>query len=217
MKKSLIIKIVIAVVITAVVAVAGFFAIEIFGNPVTKMIINGKADEYISETYDFEYEYEKCRYDFKTAVYYITVTPKGYDDFSFRVCFDSKGNVYDDYFGWSAGLSYSDKYSEEKANQITETIGYTPEGFQVTVSSDAESELIDLFEKEKRLDIDVPAPKIDISFDINENEKTAIEAAKEIHQLIGNDFDINEYHIDVFYGQEEYDYNTVTVTTEELI
>ena len=97
MKKLL--KTVAIILAIALVAIAGFFVVAFFGNPISKALAQNTAQKYVSATYgNTDYELGEVNYSFKDGYYYARVSSPSSIDTHFSLAIDSFGRLQHDYF-----------------------------------------------------------------------------------------------------------------------
>lgn len=97
MKKS--IKIIAGIVAFALIGGILIFANAFVGNPISKLIINNKAKQYVAANYkDMDLVIEKPSYNFKTGSYYVSVKSNSSIDTHFYIDYSAFGQFgYDSY------------------------------------------------------------------------------------------------------------------------
>ena len=111
--------IVIGVVVVGLLAFGGWWANEIFGNPISKHLAEKTAKVYLAQTYpDLNLVTEDCGYDFKYMQYYITVSSPDSIDTRFSLKFDSKGNLTDDNYEWSLSSNTEARFDRAASDDI---------------------------------------------------------------------------------------------------
>lgn len=81
-------KILIYISIGALVAVVLFFAVAFFGNPVSRVLANKAANDYLKTHYtDLELKKDRAFYNFKDAKYVVRLQDKNSPDSQFRAHF----------------------------------------------------------------------------------------------------------------------------------
>lgn len=91
------IKIICIIGILAIIGLGCFFINGMYGNPISKALVNYNVNQYIGEHYkDLDLVKEKCKYNFKFNEYYVSVQSKHSVDTSFSIYFDSLGKVLHD-------------------------------------------------------------------------------------------------------------------------
>ena len=100
--------------------VAAFFLVVVFimyGNPISKILVNINAKEYLKETYqDTDFEIETINYDFKTGNYYVQIQSPSSADSSFTIYAGLNGKIgYDSYENlvverWNTAGRINDEY-----------------------------------------------------------------------------------------------------------
>lgn len=95
-KKS---KIILNAVLTILLLIVIFTQFVFYGNPISKILANRSADEYLSTHYtDLDLVRERAYYNFKDGTYYVRIWDKKSIDTKFNLSFDSYGNFkYDSY------------------------------------------------------------------------------------------------------------------------
>ena len=97
MKKLL--KTVAIILAIALVAIAGFFVVAFFGNPISKALAQNTAQKYVSATYgNTDYELGEVNYSFKDGYYYARVSSPSSIDTRFSLAIDAFGKLHHDYF-----------------------------------------------------------------------------------------------------------------------
>ncbi len=91
----------IAALITALLLIlgVGWFANALVGNPVSRLLAQRSAAQYLEKTYPGQQLIaEKARYSFKEEGYYVHVSSLHSEDVAFSLSFDFLGHLkYDDY------------------------------------------------------------------------------------------------------------------------
>lgn len=81
-------KVLIYISIGTLVAIILFFAVAFFGNPVSRVLANKAANDYLKTHYtDLELKKERAFYNFKDAKYVVRLQDKNSPDSQFRAHF----------------------------------------------------------------------------------------------------------------------------------
>lgn len=118
MKRST--KILVTLVVFILIGVVLLFANAILGNPVSKMMANNNAKEYIEKNYkDLDLVVEKVGYDFKTGGYYVNVKNPNSKDIYFTLTYNSFGRLINDFYEnnvvnkWNTYQRINDEYFDK--------------------------------------------------------------------------------------------------------
>ena len=105
-------------------AVILFFAVAFFGNPISRVLANKAANDYLKTHYtDLELEKERAFYNFKDAKYIVRLQDKNSPDSSFELNFDSLGRLKYDSYGdrelntFRRYVDFLNKLSDEISNE----------------------------------------------------------------------------------------------------
>lgn len=92
-------KVLIYTSIGVALAIILFFAVAFFGNPISRILANKAASDYLKTHYtELELEKESAFYNFKDAKYVVRLQDKNSPDSQFELSFDSLGRLkYDSY------------------------------------------------------------------------------------------------------------------------
>ena len=117
-------KILIYTSIGALVAIILFFAVAFFGNPISRVLANKAANDYLKTHYtDLELQKERAFYNFKDAKYVVRLQDKNSPDSKFELSFDSLGRLKYDSYGdrtintFRRYVDFLNKLSDEIANE----------------------------------------------------------------------------------------------------
>lgn len=117
-------KILIYTSIGALVAIILFFAVAFFGNPISRVLANKAANDYLKTHYtELELEKERAFYNFKDAKYVVRLQDKNSPDSRFELSFDSLGRLKYDSYGdrelntFRRYVDFLNKLSDEIANE----------------------------------------------------------------------------------------------------
>lgn len=117
-------KILIYTSIGALVAIILFFAVAFFGNPISRVLANKAANDYLKTHYtDLELQKERAFYNFKDAKYVVRLQDKNGPDSTFELSFDSLGRLKYDSYGdrtintFRRYVDFLNKLSDEIANE----------------------------------------------------------------------------------------------------
>ncbi|MFR7836339.1 MAG: hypothetical protein ACLU31_06995 [Ezakiella sp.] len=81
-------KVLIYTSIGVALAIILFFAVAFFGNPISRVLANKAANDYLKTHYtDLELEKERAFYNFKDAKYIVRLQDKNSPDSQFRAHF----------------------------------------------------------------------------------------------------------------------------------
>ena len=98
MKRNIIIRIVSGILALTLIAGLLFVAGAFIGNPISLLIANRAAKDYVQENYAFlDLELEKAKYDFKTSNYWIRAISKTSKDTKFSIYYSNGKIIRDDY------------------------------------------------------------------------------------------------------------------------
>ncbi|WP_294794110.1 DUF3139 domain-containing protein [uncultured Fenollaria sp.] len=92
-------KIILYISLVLLLGVILFFLVVFYGNPISKILANRSADEYLSTHYtDLDLVRERAYYNFNDGTYYVRIWDKKSIDTKFYLSFDSFGKFkYDSY------------------------------------------------------------------------------------------------------------------------
>lgn len=117
-------KVLIYISIGALVAVVLFFAIAFFGNPISRVLANKAANDYLKTHYtDLELQKDRAFYNFKDAKYVVRLQDKNSPDSQFALSFDSLGRLKYDSYGdrelntFRRYVDFLNNLSDEIANE----------------------------------------------------------------------------------------------------
>ena len=117
-------KVLIYTSIGALVAIFLFFAVAFFGNPISRVLANKAANDYLKTHYtELELEKESAFYNFKDAKYVVRLQDKNSPDSSFELIFDSLGHLKYDSYGdrtintFRRYVEFLNNLSDEIANE----------------------------------------------------------------------------------------------------
>lgn len=118
MKRST--KILVTLVVFILIGVVILFANAILGNPVSKMMADNNAKEYIEKNYkDLDLVVEKVGYDFKRGEYYVNVKNPNSKDIHFTLTYNSFGRLINDFYEnnvvnkWNTYQRINDEYFDK--------------------------------------------------------------------------------------------------------
>ena len=101
-----------------------FFAVAFFGNPISRVLANKAANDYLKTHYtELELEKERAFYNFKDAKYVVRLQDKNSPDSQFALSFDSLGRLKYDSYGdrtintFRRYVDFLNKLSDEIANE----------------------------------------------------------------------------------------------------
>lgn len=139
-------KILIAVTTFVIIGVVLWFTNGIFGNPLSKILANNAASNYITETYaDRDFIIEDVNYNFKDSGYYANVKSPSSVDTYFSVYISMLGKIkYDSYENVSNGWNTYRRIDEEY-RQMVNGVFSSPE---FPLVSDIDYGTIKIMEKE---------------------------------------------------------------------
>lgn len=117
-------KVLIYTSIGTLVAIILFFAVAFFGNPISRVLANKAANDYLKTHYtDLELQKERAFYNFKDAKYVVRLQDKNSPDSQFELSFDSLGRLKYDSYGdrtintFRRYVDFLNKLSDEIANE----------------------------------------------------------------------------------------------------
>lgn len=117
-------KILIYTSIGALVAIILFFAVAFFGNPISRVLANKAANDYLKTHYtDLELQKDRAFYNFKDAKYVVRLHDENSPDSKFELSFDSLGRLKYDSYGdrtintFRRYIDFLNKLSDEIANE----------------------------------------------------------------------------------------------------
>ncbi len=117
-------KVLIYTSIGVTLAIILFFAVAFFGNPISRVLANKAANDYLKTHYtELELEKEKAFYNFKDAKYVVRLQDKNSPDSQFALSFDSLGRLKYDSYGdrelntFRRYVDFLNKLSDEIANE----------------------------------------------------------------------------------------------------
>lgn len=117
-------KVLIYTSIGVALAIILFFAVAFFGNPISRVLANKAANDYLKTHYtELELEKERAFYNFKDAKYVVRLQDKNSPDSSFELSFDSLGRLKYDSYGdrtintFRRYVDFLNKLSDEIANE----------------------------------------------------------------------------------------------------
>ena len=117
-------KILIYTSIGALVAIILFFVVAFFGNPISRVLANKAANDYLKTHYtDLELQKDRAFYNFKDAKYVVRLQDKNSPDSQFELSFDSLGRLKYDSYGdrtintFRRYIDFLNKLSDEIANE----------------------------------------------------------------------------------------------------
>lgn len=117
-------KVLIYTSIGVALAIILFFAVAFFGNPVSRVLANKAANDYLKTHYtELELEKERASYNFKDAKYVVRLQDKNSPDSSFELIFDSLGRLKYDSYGdrtintFRRYVDFLNNLSDEIANE----------------------------------------------------------------------------------------------------
>ena len=101
-----------------------FFAVAFFGNPISRVLANKAANDYLKTHYtELELEKERAFYNFKDAKYVVRLQDKNSPDSKFELSLDSLGRLKYDSYGdrtintFRRYVDFLNKLSDEIANE----------------------------------------------------------------------------------------------------
>ena len=93
-------KVLIYTSIGVALAIILFYAVAFFGNPISRVLANKAANDYLETHYtDLELEQERAFYNFKDAKYVVRLQDKNSIDTNFNLRFNSFGKMKRDTYG----------------------------------------------------------------------------------------------------------------------
>lgn len=117
-------KVLIYTSIGVALAIILFFAVAFFGNPISRVLANKAANDYLKTHYtDLELEKERAFYNFKDAKYVVRLQDKNSPDSQFALSFDSLVRLKYDSYGdrtintFRRYIDFLNKLSDEIANE----------------------------------------------------------------------------------------------------
>lgn len=117
-------KVLIYISIGALVAIILFFAVAFFGNPISRVLANKAANDYLKTHYtELELEKDRAFYNFKDAKYIVRLQDKNSPDSQFALSFDSLGRLKYDSYGdrelntFRRYVDFLNNLSDEIANE----------------------------------------------------------------------------------------------------
>lgn len=117
-------KVLIYTSIGVTLAIILFFAVAFFGNPISRVLANKAANDYLKTHYtELELEKERAFYNFKDAKYVVRLQDKNSPDSQFALSFDSLGRLKYDSYGdrelntFRRYVDFLNKLSDEIANE----------------------------------------------------------------------------------------------------
>lgn len=117
-------KVLIYTSIGVALAIILFFAVAFFGNPISRVLANKAANDYLKTHYtELELEKESAFYNFKDAKYVVRLQDKNSTDSSFELIFDSLGHLKYDSYGdrtintFRRYVEFLNNLSDEIANE----------------------------------------------------------------------------------------------------
>lgn len=117
-------KVLIYTSIGVALAIILFFAVAFFGNPISRVLANKAANNYLKTHYtELELEKERAFYNFKDAKYIVRLQDKNSPDSSFELIFDSLGRLKYDSYGdrelntFRRYVEFLNNLSDEIANE----------------------------------------------------------------------------------------------------
>lgn len=117
-------KVLIYTSIGVLVAIILFFMVAFFGNPISRVLENKAANDYLKTHYtELELEKESAFYNFKDAKYVVRLQDKNSTDSSFELIFDSLGHLKYDSYGdrtintFRRYVEFLNNLSDEIANE----------------------------------------------------------------------------------------------------
>lgn len=117
-------KVLIYTSIGVALAIILFFAVAFFGNPISRVLANNAANDYLKTHYtELELEKERAFYNFKDAKYVVRLQDKNSPDSQFALSFDSLGHLKYDSYGdrelntFRRYVDFLNNISDEIANE----------------------------------------------------------------------------------------------------
>lgn len=117
-------KVLIYTSIGVALAIILFFAVAFFGNPISRVLANKAANDYLKTHYtELELEKERTFYNFKDAKYVVRLQDKNSPDSQFALSFDSLGHLKYDSYGdrelntFRRYVEFLNNLSDEIANE----------------------------------------------------------------------------------------------------
>lgn len=117
-------KVLIYTSIGVTLAIILFFAVAFFGNPISRVLANKAANDYLKTHYtDLELQKERAFYNFKDAKYVVRLQDKNSPDSQFELSFDSLGRLKYDSYGdrelntFRRYVDFLNNLSDEIANE----------------------------------------------------------------------------------------------------
>lgn len=117
-------KVLIYTSIGVALAIILFFAVAFFSNPISRVLANKAANDYLKTHYtELELEKERAFYNFKDAKYVVRLQDKNSPDSSFELSFDSLGRLKYDSYGdrelntFRRYVDFLNNLSDEIANE----------------------------------------------------------------------------------------------------
>lgn len=117
-------KLLIYTSIGVALAIILFFAVAFFGNPISRVLANNAANDYLKTHYtELELEKERAFYNFKDAKYVVRLQDKNSPDSQFALSFDSLGHLKYDSYGdrelntFRRYVDFLNNLSDEIANE----------------------------------------------------------------------------------------------------
>lgn len=105
-------------------AIILFFAVAFFGNPISRVLANKAANDYLKTHYtELELEKDRAFYNFKDAKYIVRLQDKNSPDSQFALSFDSLGRLKYDSYGdrelntFRRYVDFLNNLSDEIANE----------------------------------------------------------------------------------------------------
>ena len=126
MKKK-VLKIIALIVAIALIVGVCWFANALNGNPISKMLAENAADDYLEEHFpDTDYYIEKLGFSFKSTCYYAHVRSETSMDTQFTLYIDMVGNVYFDTYDDVLRGSITARRLEQEYRELTDQIFDNP-------------------------------------------------------------------------------------------
>ncbi|HHT51426.1 MAG TPA: hypothetical protein GXZ78_08205 [Eubacteriaceae bacterium] len=204
MKRNIIIRIVSGILALTLIAGLLFVAGAFIGNPISLLIANRAAKDYVQENYAFlDLELEKAKYDFKTSNYWIRAISKTSKDTKFSIYYSNGKIIRDDYksnvlSGFNTLYRLSQEYSLLAKDILNEELGYKNINISVIYGKEKYENTSDIVKLDMDFDRTLPLdPQIIIDIDLEDNSLEKIsEILIDIHKVfLTNNCVFKEYSL----------------------
>ena len=203
-KKAMIIRIISGIIALALIAGILLVASAFMGNPISIMIANRAAREYVRENYSFlDLELERAKYDFKSSNYFIKAHSKTSKDTHFSISYSSGEIVRDTYKndvldGFNTLFRLSKEYSVLAKEILEEELGYKDIHTSVMYAKENYENNNNIIKLDMDFDKTLPLdPEVSISTDLEDNSLENISKKLiDIHNaFLKNDCVFKEYSL----------------------